>query len=116
MEVNNGDSINTASSEGQTLFRTNCAPCHGINKKLVGPALIGVTDRIPDKKLLYSWIRNSQAVLKSGNPYFNALYKEYNKTQMTAFPNLKNEQIDKILAYVTSTNFQYSLPVPTASK
>jgi hypothetical protein len=43
---------------------------------MTGPALKGVTERIPDKKLLHAWIHNSSKVLASGNPYFNNLFNQ----------------------------------------
>ena len=87
-------------SKGKVLFSQNCASCHAIHKQLTGPALAGVTERVADKKLLYEWIRNSPKVLKSGNEYFNTLYNQFNKTQMTSFSNLTNEDIDAILEYI----------------
>jgi hypothetical protein len=74
---------------------------------VTGPALKGVTERVPDKKLLYDWIRNNQKVLASKNPYFTALYDQY-KTQMNLFPTLTDQEIDAILKYVES----YQAPTP----
>jgi len=79
---------------------TNCASCHAINKRLTGPALAGINERVADKKLLHDWIRNNKKVLQSGNDYFNALYKQYGQVSMNAFPNLSDDDIDAILAYV----------------
>ena len=62
--------------DGKALFSQNCAACHAIDKKLTGPALLGVQDRWPDQKKLYSWIKNNQAFLKTGDPYANNLYNE----------------------------------------
>lgn len=86
--------------DGKVLFANNCASCHAISKRLTGPALAGVTSRI-DKKLLHDWIHNSTKVLKSGNKYFNNLYKEYDKISMTSFPALTDEEIDAILQYIS---------------
>lgn len=55
---------------------------------------------MPDKKLLYDWIKNNKQVLAAGNPYFTALYNQFNKTQMNTFPNLTDKDIDAILKYV----------------
>ncbi len=55
-----------SAQDGKALFAQNCASCHAVNKDLTGPALKGVEDRWPDKKLLYKWIRNNQEVIKSG--------------------------------------------------
>ncbi|MHA4810151.1 c-type cytochrome [Flavitalea flava] len=86
--------------DGKALFQSNCASCHNPLKVITGPALKGVSERVPDKKLLHEWIHNNQKVLASGNAYFNKLYLEYNKTQMNAFPSLNEVEIDAIIKYV----------------
>jgi mono/diheme cytochrome c family protein len=86
--------------DGKALFNANCASCHRKDQQSTGPALMGVEARWPDKKLLYSWIRNSDSVLKSGNEYANSLFNEYNKVRMQQFPSLTNEEIDAILSYI----------------
>ena len=83
---------------GKNLFNANCAACHKLNKKAVGPALSGVTEKY-DKDWLYSWIRNSSKLIKSGDAYGAKIYAEYNNAAMTALPQLSNEDIDNILAY-----------------
>jgi hypothetical protein len=82
------------------LFQANCAQCHNPLRDVTGPALQGVTTRVTDSNLLHAWIHNNQAVLASGNKYFNALFVKYNKTSMNQFPNLTNPEIDAILNYV----------------
>src|SRR4029079_338503 len=89
-----------AAPDGRKLFSDNCASCHNPIKDLLGPALKGVTSRVPDKALLHSWIRNNGAVRASGNPYFNSLFNKWNKTAMTPFPTLTDGEIDAILNYV----------------
>lgn len=86
---------------GEKIFKANCASCHYPDKKGTGPALKGALTRWNgDKEAIYSWVKNSQAVIKSGNPYAVKLYEEYNKSVMTAFPQLSNADIDNVLAYV----------------
>jgi mono/diheme cytochrome c family protein len=85
-------------AKGKSLFNANCASCHKLNKKLIGPALRGVSAKY-DKEWLYSWIKNSAALIKSGDDQAVAIYEEYNKVAMNAFPQLSNEDIDNILAY-----------------
>ncbi|MDC1402413.1 c-type cytochrome [Flavobacteriaceae bacterium] len=94
---------------GKKLFNANCAACHKLNKKAVGPALKGVSAKY-DKEWLYSWIKNSSAMIKSGDAQAVAIWEEYNKTAMTAFPLLSNADIDNILAYT-----DYTPPAPVAS-
>ena len=88
-------------SAGKALFQTNCTSCHAVNKQLTGPALAGVQDRWPDQKMLHSWIRNNQQVLKSGYPYAVNLYKQYN-VAMNVFSSFTDKDIDDILAYIKS--------------
>lgn len=88
--------------KGKSLFNANCAACHKLNKRAVGPALAGVSAKY-DKEWLYSWIKNSTAMVKSGDPQAVAIYEEYNGSVMTSFPQLSNEDIDAILAYTDYT-------------
>ena len=95
--------------KGKSLFNSQCAACHKLNRKLVGPALKGVSAKY-EKEWLYSWIKNSSALIKSGDEQAVAIYEEYNKVAMNAFPNLSNDDIDNILAYT-----DYVPPKPVAA-
>ena len=88
--------------QGKALFKANCAQCHNRNMKddLTGPALGGVRERWDSEELLYSWIRNSQGLINSGNEYAVNLYNTWNKSIMNPFPNLTDEEIAAILDYV----------------
>lgn len=92
--------ISASGIDGKALFSQNCASCHALHKDLTGPALYGVEDRVPDKKTLFMWIRNSEQVLKSKNLYFTSLYETYNKVDMNKFPGLKDAEIEAILDYI----------------
>jgi len=95
-------SLSLSAQDGKALFNQKCASCHAIDKQLVGPALSGVEGRWDDKAMLYEWVRNSAAVIKKGYPRAVAVYNEYNKIQMTAFPELKDADIDAILGYINT--------------
>jgi mono/diheme cytochrome c family protein len=86
-------------SKGEQLFKANCASCHALDKKLVGPALSGVTEK-REQEWLFKWIRNSQALVKAGDPEAVAIFEEYNKSPMTAFAHFSDEQISDILTYI----------------
>lgn len=86
-------------AKGKELFNSLCAACHKRYKKSTGPALFGVTDR-HSTEWLYSWVKNSTAMIASGDAEAVAIYEEYNKTPMNAFPQLADGDIDNILAYV----------------
>ncbi len=88
-----------AFSEGEKLFKANCASCHvPTAKKLIGPGLEGITQK-RDREWLYKWIKNSTELIKSGDKDAVAIFEEYNKVVMPPQP-LTNEQIDKVLYYV----------------
>ncbi len=83
---------------GEALFKTNCAACHKLDKKAIGPALRGVADKY-DRQWIYDWVHNSSALIASGDPTAVKLFEENNKTVMTAFPALSTTDIDNIMAY-----------------
>lgn len=85
---------------GEELFKGNCASCHKIDQKLVGPALEDVYNRAPSIDWIVSFIQNSQKVIATGDEYAVNLYNEYNQTQMTAFPTFSREDILNILGYI----------------
>jgi cytochrome c2 len=84
---------------GEELFKAKCANCHKPDQDYTGPALKGARDREPSRTWAYEWIRNSPSV-REKDPYAIALFAKWNKSQMTAFTNLKNAEIDAILDYV----------------
>ena len=87
---------------GKSLFNANCAACHQLNRKAVGPALSGVTEKY-DREWLYNWIKNGTQMIKDGDPQAVAIWEEYNRAVMTNYPQFSNEQIDNILAYTDYT-------------
>lgn len=91
-------------AKGKSLFNTNCAACHSLDKKMTGPALRGIEAKLSDdqgldRDWIYAWVKNSPAVIKSGDAYAAKIYAEYNNAAMTALPQLSDEDIDNILAY-----------------
>ena len=84
--------------KGKELFNTNCAACHKLDAKMTGPALRGVGDKY-DKEWLYKWVKNSSDLIKSGDAKAVKVYEEFAKSNMTAFPQLSNGDIDNIVAY-----------------
>ncbi|GAA3646149.1 c-type cytochrome [Flavivirga jejuensis] len=91
-------------AKGKALFNANCAACHQLDKKMTGPALRHVEQRLADEQGLdrdwvYAWVRNSAGVIKSGDAYANKIYNEYSSAAMTAFPQLSDDDLNNILAY-----------------
>jgi mono/diheme cytochrome c family protein len=92
---------------GKSLFKNNCASCHNkdMKSKLTGPALGGVEERwssFPQEDL-YKWIRNSQGMIAAGHPRAKELWTEWQPTVMTSFPNLTDQDIANMLAYIKCT-------------
>jgi cytochrome c2 len=103
-----------AQPDGKALFQANCAACHNPIKDATGPALKGVSGRVPNKEWLYKWVKNSAAVISSGDKYANEIYTKWNKTAMTAFPALTNEEIDAIIKYCEDYEAPTAKPTPGA--
>mmetsp|Transcript_23497 Transcript_23497/g.27200 ORF Transcript_23497/g.27200 Transcript_23497/m.27200 type:complete len:435 (-) Transcript_23497:8481-9785(-) len=87
-------------TEGRKLFKSLCASCHKLDKKLVGPALGGIEERRENAWLL-AWIKNNAELRASGDRDAIAIFEEYNGSAMTAFPQLSDQQVNDILYYTT---------------
>lgn len=105
--------VGTAQPDGAALFNNNCAACHKIDQDLVGPALGGVTDRL-DEAYLIKWIRNSQAVIASGDQYAVDLYNKWNKVAMPAY-DWTDEEIKSVLAYIKEQGAAAAAPAAGAT-
>ena len=92
-------SENHAFAQGEALFKANCANCHKPDADYTGPALKGSREREPSKDWIYQWVANPAGLIAS-DPYAKALFDKWKPTVMTAFPQLKKEEIDAILDYV----------------
>ncbi|MCU0446210.1 MAG: c-type cytochrome [Microscillaceae bacterium] len=99
------DTLKTASAlgdatAGQALFEANCQSCHAATDEVVvGPGLKDILKRRTIEWLI-PWVKNSQKVIKSGDPYAVALFEKYNKAVMNSFEGLKDDEIKSIFAYV----------------
>lgn len=95
-EASGGDA-----AAGKELFNTLCAACHKLDGNSIGPALRGVGER-RDSEWLHQWIKNSQALIASGDEQAVAIFNEYNQVAMPPFPQLSDSDIDNILAYTNA--------------
>ena len=68
--------------------------------RLVGPGLEGVTEKY-EKEWLIKWIRNSQALIQSGDERAIAIFEEYDKSVMPGF-DFSDEEFSDLLAYLES--------------
>ena len=84
---------------GKSLFNANCAACHKLDKKLVGPALGKISER-REMEWLKAWIKDNNALRASGDADAIAIYEEYKGSPMTAFPQLSDTDIENLVAYM----------------
>jgi mono/diheme cytochrome c family protein len=85
--------------QGKQLFSDNCSHCHAIGHQIIGPGLASIP-KTRTKAWLMDFIKNSQGVIKSGEPHANFLYEKFNNTKMPSFSFLPDENIEAILLYI----------------
>ena len=88
---------------GKQLFRNNCASCHNMEKKVVGPALKNVVKN-QGEEWNTAWITNNQALRDAGDKHANDIFKEYNGMAMPAYEHLGSDAISNIVSYLTQYN------------
>ena len=93
---------NSASAQdaaaGAAIFKQKCTACHGLEKAVVGPALKGIDTKY-DEAFLLKWIKNAPAFIASGDA-LAVKASEYSPVMMSAFPELSDDDIKNIIAYV----------------
>lgn len=89
--------------EGEKIFKSKCTSCHAIDRKVVGPALKGIPET-KDEAWLIKWIKNSQALIASGDADAVKIFEENNKLVMTSFTDLSDDQVRSVLAYITDAS------------
>ena len=104
---------------GKSLFRNNCASCHNMEKKVVGPALKNVVNN-QGIEWTTAWIKNNNDLRASGDKHANQIFKEYNGMAMAAYEYLGDEAIDNIVTYLAQYNdkkaeAEANKPAPVAS-
>ena len=83
---------------GAAIFKQKCTACHALDKAVVGPALTGIDTKY-DEAFLLKWIKNAPSFIASGDPKAVAA-SEYSPAMMSAFPELSDDDIKNIIAYV----------------
>ncbi|TAE70325.1 MAG: cytochrome c [Bacteroidetes bacterium] len=99
------DSTNKKYELGRMLREENCTSCHSFTDEvIVGPGLKGILKR-RTMVWITNFVKNSQAVIKSGDEYAIKLFEKYNKAVMTSF-NFKDEEIKAIIDYINFSENQ----------
>lgn len=105
-----------AQKSGKTIFENRCQACHKVsNEKLVGPGLAHVNKR-RDQDWLIKFIRNSQAVIESGDETAKKLFNEFNQTLMPANKDLSDQEIKNVLNYIKAESKDVSQPSADKAK
>ena len=94
----------TTYAQGDALFKSKCASCHQPHKNSTGPKLFQVRQKWTDggakEGSIYQWVNNWQTAAAS-DPYAQTV-STWSPSAMSAFPDLKKEEIDAILDWVDS--------------
>lgn len=86
--------------QGQEIFETNCVSCHDIDKKKVGPALKGISER-RDIDWIIGFVKAPQKTIESGDEYAVALYEEFKTSgYMPNHSFLKDDDIKAVVEYI----------------
>lgn len=98
---------------GAAIFKQKCTACHAIGKVVIGPDLKGVDSRY-DEAWLIKWIKNSPALVASGDPQA-VKAAEFSPAAMSSFPELSDDDVKNILAYVKAEETKPAVD-PNAAK
>ena len=99
--------------EGEKIFKQNCAACHKMDKKVVGPALQNV---VADQgaEWVYEWVKNNQALRESGDAHANEVYEEFNQGVMPAYEWLGEEGLQNVVQYLADWKGKQEAKAPVA--
>ncbi len=89
--------------DGKALFNSRCAACHTVNKALTGPALANIGEKRSIDWII-SFVKSSASMIKSGDTAAVAVYEQFNKIPMPDHPDLTDENVKNIVAYIQSTS------------
>ena len=99
--ASNNNETSATISNAEAIFQSKCSICHDFKTDKIGPSLAGVQERWGgDKTRLKSFIKNSQEVIKSGDPYAVALYDKWHHSAMPSFNDLTEEELNALVDYL----------------
>lgn len=103
-------SASVIAQNGEATFKQNCGVCHKVGGgRLVGPDLIGVTEKRTPEWLL-KWTKSSQTLVKSGDADAKAIFDEYAGVVMPD-QTISDEDINAIYTFIASKS-----AAPSATK
>lgn len=85
---------------GEEVYSKLCISCHSLTDQvLMGPGLAGLKDRRSEEWII-KWVKDSQGLINSGDKDANDLFVKFNKIPMPGFPQLTDDEIKGLIAYV----------------
>ena len=102
-EIDLGDLDQAHADQGKAVFEKMCTACHKWEKKFVGPALTGVTERRSPEWIMNMILNPEEMIAK--DPIAKKLLIENNMAMM-ANQNLKEEEARAILEYFRSLDME----------
>jgi mono/diheme cytochrome c family protein len=91
---------NSAVDNGKQLFQEQCAACHNVNIRTVGPALANV-DQTHSLEWIYNFVKSSQSMVKKGDKQAADIFGQF-QIVMPDHPDITKDQVKDILSYIKS--------------
>lgn len=83
------------------VFRNNCASCHALNKDLIGPALGGISHRLPSEQWFNDYVTNEKDLRKSNGNYINqSIQNKIDNNWSHQFNHLSQEDLMDLKTYI----------------
>lgn len=83
------------------VFRNNCASCYALNKNLVGPALGGISHRLPSEQWFNDYVTNEKDLRKANGNYINQLTQNKMDDHWShQFNHLSQEDLEDLKTYI----------------
>jgi len=84
---------------GEKVYKMNCAACHKMDAKLIGPSLMNVVAE-QGEDWTRRWILNNEELRKSGDAHAIAIYEEYNRQVMPNYSYLSDDELTGLITYL----------------
>jgi len=86
---------------GGKLFIVKCAACHAINKKIIGPPMADLIDRIPDIEWLTTYITNEPSLAEIKDEYYLKI-KDYDSSTGNHTQRISEDDLNDLVGFVLS--------------
>ena len=106
--------VSLRAQTAEETFKSLCSTCHKTDwSKAVGPGLAGLKERRKDE-WIRKWILDSKALIASGDADAVKLFNENDKLEMPAFPQLDEQKLTDLIAYIEAEGAKAG-PKPVAA-